>query len=188
MRIMAYDPGMVNIGYACVDFEGGAYSHRTHGLHTVPSGMDDGDRMMAIMELFEHQIVELKPDVIVYEDNFGLKPRTLKGVGMTLGLLILACAHAKIKRVPVSPKEWKKALSGNGKCHDEGLCQHIRGSLPGIVLSEKAKAEHENDALGMCIAYPRLPPVSPKQNRAEKEMIKSFIARDEILRDAGMEW
>lgn len=183
MRILSYDPGMVNIGYACVDYVDGVFSHRVHGLHVVPMNLPAGVRASQLMDFFELQMRELKPDVVVFEDNFGLPRKIMKGVGGTIALLNLACYYEDVpKVVPVSPAEWKKALTGAGKIDDAGLRWHINNYLPGVTLSEKGKAEHQNDALGIGIAYPFLPPISPRQNKAEKAMMRSFIAYDEVMK------
>jgi len=186
VRILSYDPGMVNIGHACLDHLDGHYEYRVHGLHVVPSSLSPGLSASNIVDFFENQLRELKPDVVVFEDNFGLPRKVLKGVGKTIGFLELACYYEEVKLVPISPMEWKKALSGSGRCADEDLRILISVRLPDVILSTKLTASHENDALGIGIAYPLLPPISPRQNKAEKAMIKSFIAMDTVL--DGVKW
>ena len=186
-RILAYDVGKVNIGYACTEHDNGIQTYIVHGLHVVPSKLPPGIRASDRIEFFEHQLRELAPDIVVHEDNFGLPRSIIKEVGKTIGFLELACHYEQVELKPVSPLSWMKALTGEGRADDEVIRDCIKKHLPSVVLSTATTAEHENDALGIAVAFPSIPEISASKqvqnNRAEKDMIKSFFAFDEIKAD-----
>lgn len=151
MRILGVDPGTIFTGYGIVDFEHNEVEHVAAGVIKIPATKDFAPRLQIIYDTLCEIIRKHHPEQFALETAFyGKNAQSALKIGYARGVSLLAAAHAGLVIKEYSPREIKKALTGNGAASKEQV-QYMIKKLTGI---RKAKMKFdESDALAVAICH-----------------------------------
>jgi crossover junction endodeoxyribonuclease RuvC len=150
--VLGVDPGMTRCGIGVVDGAPG----RQLALVDVqvvrtPSGLDVGERLVAVAEALSAAIGGFAPDVVAVERVFSQhNVRTVMGTAQVSGLAIVAAARAGVPVALHTPSEVKAAVTGSGAA---GKAQV--GAMVGRLLNlpETPRPADAADALALAICH-----------------------------------
>lgn len=151
MIILGIDPGTRFCGYGIIN---------TNNRIILEAGCDciklniKNKLSMRLAELYQQLtsvINEYKPDLIVVETVFyGKNIQSAITLSHARGVILLACASNNIPVFEYSPREIKKAITGNGNANKKqvrAMIQHVIG-LKSMIDSEDA-----SDALAIAFTH-----------------------------------
>ena len=150
MRVLGVDPGMTRCGIGVVDGAPG----RQLALVDVQvvrtsSGLDVGERLVALAEALSAAIAAFGPDVVAVERVFSQhNVRTVMGTAQVSGLAIVAAARAGVPVALHTPSEVKAAVTGSGRAGKAQVGAMVSRLLK---LPETPRPADAADALALAI-------------------------------------
>lgn len=182
MRLLGIDPGASNIGWAFITTE--PLTHVKHGTHHLEYEIPEAARMGLAYRFIHDQIVYFGPDVVVVEDVFlhGCN-YSAKDVIKVIALVQLACDDRGVACELLSPSEWQSRIIRGKVARDRAARKlQVGAALRGLIqapVSLAGKAEHENDAIGIALAYtlPAKEKPRKKTDKAHRAVVKQFEAK-----------
>jgi crossover junction endodeoxyribonuclease RuvC len=116
VRVLGVDPGMTRCGIGVVD---GAPGRRVALVDVqvvrTSSGLDVGERLVAVADALSAAISRFAPDVVAVERVFSQhNVRTVMGTAQVSGLAIVAATRAGVPVALHTPSEVKAAVTGSG--------------------------------------------------------------------------
>jgi crossover junction endodeoxyribonuclease RuvC len=116
VRVLGVDPGMTRCGIGVVD---GAPGRRVALVDVqvvrTSSGLDVGERLVAVADALSAAISRFAPDVVAVERVFSQhNVRTVMGTAQVSGLVIVAATRAGVPVALHTPSEVKAAVTGSG--------------------------------------------------------------------------
>jgi len=185
MKILSFDPGPANLGWAVITTS--PLTRIKHGVHHIDSRFPEVQRMGIIYRFVHDQIVFFTPDVVVVEDCFSYgRVFSMKDVVKVIALVQLACDDLGVNCELLSPTEWQARII-EGKVSRERAARKLQvgEALRGLIdtpISSAGKAEHENDALAIAVAFTLPSPVKKTKKAKSHDMpIRAFLARDMVV-------
>jgi len=158
-----------------------------HGTHHIEYEIPETTRMGMAYKFIHDQIVYFQPDVVVVEDVFlhGVN-FSAKDVTKIIALAQLACDDRGVRCELLTPSEWQARII-EGKVSKDRPARKLqvgaalRGLIPAPV-SLMGKAEHENDALAIAVAFTLPAKAKPRKRRdnTHQQVVKSFLAKEEV--------
>lgn len=149
--ILAFDPGLSNLGHACLQGSKDGMEYVESGIHTQKSKFDVEEKLFKIHEFIESQIYSLNPDVIAYEKMFfrGRSDSAASTIKV-IGFIQILAEKYNIPSIGVSPPTLKKFITGNGRADKNEMKKYTLDKLLslGVVIEEKSK-HHEIDAFAV---------------------------------------
>lgn len=120
-------------------------------VHVVrtPSGMDVGERLLAVADALSAAIAQFTPDVVAVERVFSQRNvRTVMGTAQVSGLAIVAATRAGVPVALHTPSEVKAAVTGSGAAGKAQI-----GAMVGrlLQLPETPRPADASDALALAI-------------------------------------
>ena len=112
---MGLDPGVVNTGYAVIDFKEKAPVILDYGCIRTQSTTEFAVRLKYIYDNLVRIIQKHKPDSLALEEVIYVKNvKTALKMGHARGVTLLAASNNNLTTSEYSPKEIKLAATGNG--------------------------------------------------------------------------
>lgn len=147
--MLGVDPGTRRAGFAVLEVRGGALHARVLGTIRLPAGWALarrlsrlGDEILALVR--RHRPQEVSVEQAIYAQNV----RTALALGQARGVLLYAAASAGLAVHEYSPREVKRAVSGNGNASKEQVQGMVRRLLGLRRLPEADAADAA--ALALC--------------------------------------
>jgi crossover junction endodeoxyribonuclease RuvC len=113
------------------------------------SGLDVGERLVALAEALSAAIAEFTPDVVAVERVFSQhNVRTVMGTAQVSGLAIVAAARAGVPVALHTPSEVKAAVTGSGRAGKAQVGAMVSRLLK---LPETPRPADAADALALAI-------------------------------------
>jgi crossover junction endodeoxyribonuclease RuvC len=150
VRVLGVDPGMTRCGIGVIDGAPG----RQLALVDVqvvrtPSGLDVGERLVAVAEALTEAIARFVPDVVAVERVFSQhNVRTVMGTAQVSGLAIVAATRAGVPVALHTPSEVKAAVTGSGAAGKAQIGAMVSRLLQ---LPETPRPADAADALALAI-------------------------------------
>jgi crossover junction endodeoxyribonuclease RuvC len=151
MIILGVDPGTLITGFGIVQIEHGKHSMivcdviKNSADHSMPIRLKKiYDRLCEIIDLYH-------PDEFAIETAFyGKNAQSALKIGQARGVSILAAVNSRIPTAEYSPREVKKAVSGNGAATKQQVQFMVKSHLK---LRETPKYLDASDALAVAICH-----------------------------------
>lgn len=150
MRVIGIDPGLRNLGWGVIDFDGPRMRHIANGIcHSQPDATLAA-RLLDLHMQLTRVMTTYAPDSAAVEQTFVNKDAvaTLK-LGSARGIALLVPAQAGLEVGEYAPNAVKKAVVGVGKAAKEQVEHMVRMQLPGVVIEGPDAA----DALAIAICH-----------------------------------
>ena len=140
IRVVGFDPGLADTGYAALESGRGAPSVLGSGVIRTHRAERLEVRLEQLFEETQEVLDRFAPDLLVVEDVFSLPavPRTAILMGHARGVICLAAAEAGIEMTSYSATQVKKILTGNGRAPKSQVQQAIRRELGLAKIPEPA--------------------------------------------------
>ena len=149
MIIMGVDPGSVRTGFGVILCEGGAQKACGHGI-IKPQGAHT-DKLQAIYEGLTRAIKEYAADACAMEmPVYAKNPQAMLKLGRAQAAAMLAALHQGLTVVQYTPKEVKRAVTGNGAASKQQVAYMVRSLLK---LQNEALSLDECDAFAVALCH-----------------------------------
>jgi len=150
-RILGVDPGSTCTGYGIIAGEGDRFRYVSSGHILLHKGLGRYDKLRSIFLQIQEVIREQEPTHFAIEDVFYNKnARSSLVLGEARGAAILAATLADLPVFEYSPREVKKAVTGNGAA-DKSQVNFMLGKI--LDLSDTPDNSDESDALAIAICH-----------------------------------
>ncbi len=186
MIILGVDPGTLVTGFGIIETNRGTNSVLAYDIVKNPI-----DRSMPIrLKQIYNQLCELinryHPDEFAIETPFyGKNAQSALKIGHACGVLILAAVNYQIPTTEYSPREVKKAVTGNGAASKQQVQFMVKSQLK---LHEAPKHFDISDALAVALCHSfqltsrkgivrRSHKVTPKSLRSWSDFIRTYPER-----------
>ncbi len=164
--VLGLDPGTRRAGFAVLELAGGTVKSRALGSLTVPAGWPLLRRLARLGQEMDALLRKHRPDEVSVEQGiYAQNVRTALVLGQARGVLLYAAASAGIAVHEYSPREVKRAVSGNGNASKEQVQGMVRRLL-GLSRTPGADAA-DAAALALChlLRPGRMTPASDSRQR-----------------------
>ena len=151
MIILGVDPGTLITGFGIIEVERGKYSVLTYSV--VKNSGDDSMpiRLKRIYDRLCEIINHYQPDEFAIETAFyGKNAQSALKIGHARGVSILAAVNHEIPTTEYSPREVKKAVTGNGAASKQQVQFMVQTQLK---LREAPKYFDASDALAVALCH-----------------------------------
>jgi crossover junction endodeoxyribonuclease RuvC len=151
MIILGVDPGTLITGFGIINVERGKYSVLTYDV--VKNTGDDSMpiRLKRIYNRLCEIIDHYHPDEFAIETAFyGKNAQSALKIGHARGVSILAAVNYEIPTTEYSPREVKKAVTGNGAASKQQVQFMVQTQLK---LREAPKYFDASDALAVALCH-----------------------------------
>jgi crossover junction endodeoxyribonuclease RuvC len=151
MIILGVDPGTLITGFGVIEVERGKYSVLTYNV-VKNSGNDSMPiRLKRIYDRLCEIINNYHPDEFAIETAFyGKNAQSALKIGHARGVSILAAVNYEIPTTEYSPREVKKAVTGNGAASKQQVQFMVQTHLK---LRETPKYFDVSDALAVALCH-----------------------------------
>jgi crossover junction endodeoxyribonuclease RuvC len=130
MIIMGIDPGTAVTGYGVVSVSGNSVAWVDSGVIVTDTSEPLSQRLLMIYDGLSEKINERSPDRVAVEEAFyGKNVHTTLVLGHARGVAMLAAAQRGCGVFEYSPREIKKAVTGNGNASKEQVEYMIKTLL-----------------------------------------------------------
>lgn len=154
MIILGIDPGFARLGFGVIEESDGRTQAVTYGCFETSSKLEHPERLLKIYKEMQRLIKKYKPKRVAFEHLFFSKNvKTAMAVGEARGVIMLACAEAKIPTVEIMPNQVKQAVTGYGGADKQQMQKMVKLILG---LKEIPKPDDAADALAIAMAGARL--------------------------------
>jgi crossover junction endodeoxyribonuclease RuvC len=172
MIILGVDPGTLITGFGVLEVERGKYSFLIYDV-IKNSGTDSMPiRLKRIYDRLTDIINQYHPDEFAIETAFyGKNAQSALKIGHARGVSILAAVNYEIPTAEYSPREVKKAVTGNGAASKRQVQFMVQTQLK---LREMPNYFDASDALAVALCHSfRIRNVKPALPRLRKKDLKS---------------
>lgn len=173
MIILGIDPGSRTTGYALLSIENSRQTILEYGLCSVGHNEAHELRLLELYEKISDVISRIHPDECAIEmPVYGKNPQSMLKLGRAQAAAMLAALNQQVPVVQYTPKEVKKAVTGNGNASKQQILYMVR-SILSIADPEEEMTHDAADAIavGLCHVHRRDSVVSRR-----KGGWKSFVA------------
>jgi len=152
MIILGIDPGTRFTGYGVLNVEGGLESVIEYGVLKLDTQDDHQRRLTHIYDRLTQVIERCLPDACAIEmPVYGRNAQSMLKLGRAQAAAMLAALNRQIPVTEYTPKEVKKAVTGNGNASKEQVWYMVR-TLLYITPEDPQLGLDASDALavGLC--------------------------------------
>ncbi len=151
MTIIGFDPGTRFCGYGIIQTEKRKVLAAGCDVIKLNSQEQLSEKLTQLFQVISSIIEEYKPDIAVVETIFyGKNIQSSITLAHARGVILLACALSNIKVFEYSPREVKKAVTGNGNANKT----QVRLMIQKIIgLKEPIQSEDASDALSVAYTH-----------------------------------
>ncbi len=151
ITILGVDPGTARIGWGVITEEKSRLSAKAYGCITTPKEVAPETRLAAIYTSFSKLLSTYKPDAVGVEDLFFSKnAKTAIAVGQARGVILLACAQARIPLSTYGPMTVKKTICGSGSADKSQVGKMVTKLLR---LAKMPTPDDTCDALAIAVTH-----------------------------------
>jgi crossover junction endodeoxyribonuclease RuvC len=151
MIILGVDPGTLITGFGIIDVERGTYSVLTYNVVKNSAGDSMPIRLKRIYDRLCETINHYHPDEFAIETAFyGKNAQSALKIGHARGVSILAAVNYEIPTTEYSPREVKKAVTGNGAASKQQVQFMVQTQLK---IREAPKYFDASDALAVALCH-----------------------------------
>ncbi len=151
MMVLGVDPGTVATGFGVIRRDGSRFTCLYEGDVRTPAKAPMPERLHRIYTAVAELIETYRPDEVSVEDTFVSKnPQTAIKLGQARGVILLACAQARLSVTDYAPTAVKRAIVGYGGADKEQMIFMIQRLLN---LPEPPASDHAADALGLALCH-----------------------------------
>ncbi len=150
-RILGVDPGTNVLGYALVEVAGNKLKLVEMGVVSMQHLGSQQEKLRRILERLRKLIVEYRPrEMAIEAPFFGKNVQSMLKLGRAQGVAIAAAMTEGLETTEYSPKEIKKAVTGNGNATKEQVAAMLER-----MLSEKVDQQmlDATDALAAAVCH-----------------------------------
>ena len=134
MIILGIDPGTAITGYGVIETKNNSVMWKDCGVFATKAGTPLAERLLTIYSAVEKCLVRYKPERVAIEQAFYAKNvHTTLILGHARGVLMLAAQKSGALLAEYSPREIKKAVTGNGSAEKSQVEYMVR-----MILSPPA--------------------------------------------------
>lgn len=159
MKILGIDPGIENLGYACLIKENDYYKILAQGVLNPPSNSSYPEKLKFLFESLRSVIEKLEPEYIALEDILLKRSsNSINQVFQVQGVVLLLAGLYNINIKIFNPAELKQFIAKHGKASKKEITKILKilfdnGFFKGDVSS--IKNHHIADALviALCLAF-----------------------------------
>lgn len=149
IRIVGFDPGTARTGYGVIDCSGNRYQAVSHGIIETPAGEPAAHRLDQLSTAVEKLLAETKADESAIEQLFfSNNAKTAMAVAEARGVIMLACARAKLPVHEYTPLQVKQSVAAYGQAGKQQVAAMVVRLLK---LKETPKPDDVTDALAVAI-------------------------------------
>jgi crossover junction endodeoxyribonuclease RuvC len=149
MIIFGIDPGTAITGFGVIEARNNTVSQVDWGVITTRADAPLSERLCTIFDGIEGYLTRYRPDRVAIEQAFYAKNvHTTLLLGHARGVLMLASRKAGAAIAEYSPREIKKAITGNGGAEKSQVEYMIRMILS---LGNAVNKSDAFDALGVAV-------------------------------------
>lgn len=151
MIIIGFDPGTRFCGYGIIEYDKRRILAAGCDVIKLNSKLQLSAKLAELFKVISNVIDEYKPDIAVVETIFyGKNIQSSITLAHARGVILLACALSNIKVYEYSPREVKKAVTGNGNANKS----QVRAMIQKIIgLKEAINSEDASDALSVAYTH-----------------------------------
>ena len=173
MIILGVDPGTLITGFGVIDDERRKYSVLTFDIVKNSSNDSMPIRLKRIYDRLCEVIEHYHPDEFAIETAFyGKNAQSALKIGHARGVSILAAVNYEIPTTEYSPREVKKAVTGNGAASKQQVQFMVQSQLK---LSETPKYFDISDALAVAICHSsRMKDVKIRTRRPHRTSLNAY--------------
>jgi crossover junction endodeoxyribonuclease RuvC len=151
MIILGVDPGTLITGFGIIEVERGTYSVLMYDVVKNASDRSMPVRLKQIYDRICKIIKQYHPDEFAIETAFyGKNAQSALKLGHARGVSILAAVNFQIPTTEYSPREVKKAVTGNGAASKQQVQFMVKSQLK---LREAPKFFDASDALAIALCH-----------------------------------
>lgn len=180
MIILGVDPGTLITGFGVIEVEYGTCTYLAYDVVKNHSTRSLPIRLKQIYDKLCKIINEYHPDEFAIETAFyGKNAQSALKLGHARGVSILAAVNHQIPTTEYSPREIKKAVTGNGAASKHQVQYMVKSQL---ALRETPKFFDASDALAtaLCHSYrmaghPSAVRRSGSQNKKQSKTWSNFV-------------
>ncbi len=149
-RILGLDPGLCNLGWGVVDWDGARLSFVACGTISTTAHDAMGQRLAALFAGLEDVMRQWQPSEAAVEETFvNGNARSALKLGQARGVALLVPARLGLSVAEYAPNTVKKTVTGTGHAEKVQIRAMIRHLLP-KAAPESADAA---DALAVAITH-----------------------------------
>ncbi len=153
MIVLGVDPGSRFTGYGVVDVSGSTSVVVDYGVFALDGGGDHHLRLREIYDNITALIERCKPDECAIEmPIYGKNAQSMLKLGRAQAAAILAALNRDIPVVQYTPKEVKKAVTGNGAASKQQVWYMVR-SILAINDDESKMGLDASDVLAVVLCH-----------------------------------
>lgn len=151
MIIIGFDPGTRFCGYGIIEADKRKIIAAGCDVIKLSSKLKLSGKLAELFQRITAVLEEYKPDIAVIETIFyGKNIQSSITLAHARGVILLACALSNIRVFDYSPREIKKAVTGNGNASKS----QVRGMIQKIIgLKEPIQSEDASDALSVAYTH-----------------------------------
>jgi crossover junction endodeoxyribonuclease RuvC len=150
-RIVAFDPGTARTGYGIIETEGNRLTAVGHGLIETPAGESAAHRLDLLATKVERVLAEAgAAEAAVERLFFATNTTTAMAVAEARGVIMLACARAKLPTSEYTPLQVKQSVAAYGQAGKQQVAAMVVRLLN---LKETPKPDDVTDALAVAICH-----------------------------------
>ena len=151
MIILGVDPGTLVTGFGVIEAERGTYSVLTYTIVKNSGTLSMPIRLKRIYDRLCEIINQYHPDEFAIVTAFyGKNVQSALKIGHARGVSILAAVNYEIPTTEYSPREVKKAVTGNGAASKQQVQFMVQNQLK---LRETPKYFDASDALAVALCH-----------------------------------
>ncbi len=150
MVIFGIDPGTALTGYGVVKVANNSVSFLDAGVIGTSTNLHLSDRLESIYDKLCEKMSLYKPSRVCIEEAFyGKNVHTTLVLGHARGVAMLAARKSGAAVLEYSPREIKKAVTGNGNASKEQVAYMVKMILPNVGVHEKTDT-YDALAVALC--------------------------------------
>ncbi len=163
MIVLGIDPGSLHTGYAVIRLDGEETTSIEYDVLHFGARTEHVLRLKRIFEHITEVIDRTQPDEAAVEmPVYGRNPQSMLKLGRAQAAASLA---ALLRQIPVSeytPKEVKKAVTGNGNASKEQVWGMVRATL--ALTEDRGRDASDALAVALCHAHRQRPDVQRRKS------------------------
>jgi crossover junction endodeoxyribonuclease RuvC len=131
IRILGLDPGLCNLGWGVVDWDGARLAYVACGTIKTESADPMGERLVCLFVGLECVVRQWAPAEAAVEETFvNVNARSALKLGQARGVALLVPARLGLSVAEYAPNSVKKTVTGTGHADKTQIRAMIRYLLP----------------------------------------------------------
>ncbi len=163
IRIVGLDPGLANMGWGIVDWDGSRLAFVACGTVVTRADRSIHERLAWLFKGLEEVLQQWAPHEAAVEETFvNGNPRSALKLGQARGIALLAPARLGLSVAEYAPNSVKKTVTGTGHAEKAQIRAMLRHLLP------KATPETDDAADALAVA------ITHAHHRRSRELIARY--------------